>query len=518
MHVPRSTEPVARMSHRFLIWLAAIVLLIGSQGPLAAQNKAKSRDKDENAKPAWDDVWQIVYLGGQRVGYGRVQVTQHEKEGETIFHLHNELHFTMKRFGQTIRMETLLQTEETPEGDLLRYTFETRNPPADPTTSEGEIVNGRLKVKSVVAGRTQTRTVPWEEDVKSPLYQDRLLQEQPMRPNEVRSYKTFLPELQKVATLKMSAHDYQSVKLYDGTQKRLLKVQIHNSVLPTMIVKAFLDENGESLKSESDILGMALTTYTVPRETALEEIAGSELDVAIGTLIPVTGLDKGHDANRVVYRISADDVDLRPYIPESSYQKVKAKSENELEVTVTRLPPPKSALSRDEEEKYLKPSAFLQTKDPLVVDHARKATAGVSTQWDKALSLEKYVHEKLTQKNFSTALASAAEVAKRMEGDCTEHAVLLAAMLRVVQIPSRVAVGLVYAESQQAFAGHMWTEAYFGDQWIPLDATIGRGGIGAAHIKLADAAMDDDSPAPVMTFLPLLNVLGKMKIDVVEQK
>ncbi|MDA0832474.1 MAG: transglutaminase-like domain-containing protein [Planctomycetota bacterium] len=510
MEVSRNVRMIKRTIRRILFGtLAATVLVCGSSQLSAQNNSSQGMDHD--------DVWQIVSLGGQRVGYGRVQVSMHETEGVTIYRTNNELHFTMKRFGQTIQMETSLQTEETADGDLLRYAFETRNPPADSTRSEGEIVGKRLKVKSIVADREQTRTVPWEDDVKSPLYQDRLLSEQPMRPNEVRSYKTFLPELQKVATLKMSAHDYQSVKLYDGTQKRLLKVQIQNSVLPTMVVKAYLDEEGESLKSESDILGMALTTYTVPREVALEEIAGSELDVAIGTLIPVTGLDKGHKAKRIVYRISADDVELSSYIPESLGQKVKVKSENELEVTVTRLPPPKSFLSRNDEEKYLKPSTFLQIDDSLVVDHARKGTASKSTQWDKAVGLEKYVHDNLKQKNFSTALASAAEVAKRMEGDCTEHAVLLAALLRVVQIPSRVVVGLVYAESQQAFAGHMWTEAYFGDQWIPLDATIGRGGIGAAHIKLADAALDDDSPSPVMTFLPLLNVLGKMKIDVIKQ-
>lgn len=517
MLVPHRFHSGTRQNYRPLAWLTSFLLLTGSWMPCFAQSEAGRSSKAE-ADPAIGDVWQIVYLGGQRVGYGRVQVTKQEQNGETVYTTRNELHFTLKRFGQEIKMETLLQTEETAGGDLLSYSFETKNPPADTTRSEGTIVDGRLKVKSVVADRAQTRTMPWEEDIKSPLYQDRLLQENPMRPNEVRSYKTFLPELQKVATLKLNAHDFQSVKLYDGTRERLLKVQIVNSLLPTMTVTAYLDENGEALKSESDILGMSLITYTVPRDIALEEISGSELDVAINTLIPVEKLEKGHDAERVVYRITAEGVDLRQYIPEASYQKLKAKSENEVLVTVTRLPAPTSVLSQNDEAKYLNPSAFLQTNDPLVQGHARKGTKGTTTQWDRALRLEKYVHDNLTEKNFSTALASAAEVAKRMEGDCTEHAVLLAALLRVVKIPSRIAVGLVYAESQQALAGHMWTEAYFGDQWIPLDATIGEGGIGAAHIKLADAAMDDDSPAPVMTFLPLLNVLGKMKVEVVEQQ
>ena len=62
---------------------------------------------------------------------------------------------------------------------------------------------------------------------------------------------------------------------------------------------------------------------------------------------------------------------------------------------------------------------------------------------------------------------------------------LEAAMLRARKIPSRVAVGLVYSEQHQAFAGHMWTEAYVDGVWTPLDATLGKGGTGPAHIKVA---------------------------------
>ena len=130
--------------------------------------------------------------------------------------------------------------------------------------------------------------------------------------------------------------------------------------------------------------------------------------------------------------------------------------------------------------------------------------------------MEKYVRDKLTKKNFSTAMASAAEVAQRMEGDCTEHAVLLAAMLRAKKVPSRIAAGLVYVDSLNSFGGHMWTEAFLAGEWIPLDATLGKGGIGPAHLKMADSALDEDAPLPVSTFLPAYQALGKLKIDVLK--
>ena len=91
---------------------------------------------------------------------------------------------------------------------------------------------------------------------------------------------------------------------------------------------------------------------------------------------------------------------------------------------------------------------------------------------------------------------------------------LLAAMLRAKNIPSRIAVGLVYVESAESFGGHMWTEAYLNGAWIPLDATLGRGGIGAAHIKLAESSLADDAPVMVTAFMPMMEVLGKVKIEV----
>ena len=148
-------------------------------------------------------------------------------------------------------------------------------------------------------------------------------------------------------------------------------------------------------------------------------------------------------------------------------------------------------------------------------EHARKAAAGSADPGTIALRMEKYVHKELKKKNFSTALASAAEVAKHLEGDCTEHACLLAAMLRTHRIPSRVVVGLVYAERFGAFGGHMWTEAWLDGKWVPLDGTLGAGGIGGGHIKLADSDLGDEGPAPVTSFLPLMNLLSNVKIEIV---
>ncbi len=82
---------------------------------------------------------------------------------------------------------------------------------------------------------------------------------------------------------------------------------------------------------------------------------------------------------------------------------------------------------------------------------AKQAAGDEKDPWRVAVALERFVNREVKKKDFTQAFASAAEVAKTREGDCTEHAVFLAALARARGIPARVAIGLVYLEGEQAF-------------------------------------------------------------------
>ena len=87
-----------------------------------------------------------------------------------------------------------------------------------------------------------------------------------------------------------------------------------------------------------------------------------------------------------------------------------------------------------------------------------------STPLERAEAMRAFVFDYIEEKNLSTAFASASEVARTRIGDCSEHGVLLAAMLRADGIPARVAHGLVFVpgfgkKKQGAFGWHMWTQA-----------------------------------------------------------
>ncbi len=499
--------------HPVAAWLAVIFTFLISAQICPSQANAFAETKPSDS----DDSWQVIFIGGQRIGYARTTTRTVKKDGKAIVVTLNETHMTFKRFGQELKVQMNLRTEENQDGEMLRFVSETKNPPADTVKTIGTVQQNRLYLEIVIAGRSQKTSIPWDRDVKAPGYEDRLLRNPPLKPGDKRKFKSFIPELNKITDVSIVAVDMRRVKLFDGTTREALQARITQSLLPKMIQRTYLDENGNTLKTETPILGTTMVTYSVSKEVALEAIAGQELDIAVSTLVR---LDKpirnAHDAQKIVYRITVPELNPLDYLLKGPTQSATRVDDDTAELTVTRLRPDPNARQVRGKPEYMGPTRFLQSRDHRVVEHARRATAGQTNPTQIALSMEKYVNKNLKSKNFSTALASAAEVARDMQGDCTEHAVLLAAMLRTKKIPSRIAVGLVYSELHAAFAGHMWTEAFLGGKWLPLDATMGRGGIGPGHIKLAESSFADDAPTPLVTMLPLLDILGKMKIEVVK--
>ena len=91
---------------------------------------------------------------------------------------------------------------------------------------------------------------------------------------------------------------------------------------------------------------------------------------------------------------------------------------------------------------------------------------------------------------------------------------LICALARACGIPARGALGLVYLPEEQAFFYHMWTEVYVDNRWIPLDATMGKGGTGADRLKLAHSNLKGASAFG--GFLPVARVMGRMKIEVLD--
>src|SRR5262249_42705623 len=161
--------------------------------------------------------------------------------------------------------------------------------------------------------------------------------------------------------------------------------------------------------------------------------------------------------------------------------------------------------------RYLRPNQYLQSDDAEVIRLAHEIAGEEHDRFKAARKLHDWVANNMT---FDTgiALTPASEVVRNRRGTCGAYAVLLASFARAIGIPSRVAMGYMYAAG--IWGGHAWTEVFVNNQWIPLDAAAYRPGIAdAARIQFESYSLEDN--AATFNFAGA-QMYGNIDIDVME--
>ena len=210
-------------------------------------------------------------------------------------------------------------------------------------------------------------------------------------------------------------------------------------------------------------------------------------------------------------------------LPATGMQKVEKQADGSLRVTVARLDHGalKSA-SRPkrypaEVEPFLRASLFANHKDPEVRKLAKKAAGEATKPWEVTDKLRRFVTEYVTEKTLNVGFATASEVARSKEGDCSEHAVLLAALARGCGLPSRAVAGLVFVRhmggKHNVFGYHLWTQVYIAGKWVDVDAALRQTDCDPTHIALAVMSLNDEGVADAA--VSLLPLIGQLEIDVV---
>jgi len=264
-------------------------------------------------------------------------------------------------------------------------------------------------------------------------------------------------------------------------------------------------------------MGITMEMVACPKEFALGKNDVVELVGKMFIDSPVPLNDIG-SAESVAYHLEPLP-DAKLTIPPNDNQQVQHLDDGKVIMTVKPVAAPAGVTfpyKGDDEAalEALEPTPFVQSDQKVIIDLARRAVGGTKDAAEAISKIEAFVADYVEDKNLSVGYASAVEVASSRQGDCSEHAVLTAALCRSVGIPAQVVTGLAYVEQwstmENGFGGHAWTQAYVGDKWIGLDAAFrgtGRGGYDAGHITLAAGSGNPED------FLNLLNTMGLFKID-----
>jgi hypothetical protein len=298
------------------------------------------------------------------------------------------------------------------------------------------------------------------------------------------------------------------------------------SNMPGITTRQFVDDDGHTVKTTVALMpGVELVVVEADEQLAKQQVDPPEL--MRSTLIePDRPINNPRGARSAIYELSFDrpgdapdmDIDL----PRGGAQRVVWGDRDTARVVVDLGEPvaPGADVPGDE---HRRPSAALDSEDPRIIELVEQAIGDEDVPTRRAELMRRFVASHIDDKDLSVGFATASEVARTRQGDCTEHAVLLAAMLRVAGIPSRTVSGVVYVDQflgrRGVFGYHMWTQAWLDDggggRWIDLDAILDQGrAFDATHIALAHSAMADD--AVLNDMVAMAGLIGRVSIRVID--
>jgi len=499
-----------------LTGVCVIIILLGA----GCKEKPEAVTVEEPKKtPTSETEYFAVFMEGKKVGYAIQSRRQSDGKVTTT----EEVSITMNRAGVPITINTAETSIETAEGKPLGFEATQKLGAMEMKVVGTVDEDGMVKITTSSMGGEASDALVWPQGAMMAEGLRLLAEEKGLKAGVEYDAKIFSAAMMQAVDAHIRVGGKEEVDLLGRVVPLTEVVTTMNMPGAGEITStSYVDDQLRVQKNLVPIAGMQIEMVACAKEFALGKNDVFEVINKLFLASPVP-LDNPDGAAAITYTLSPlEGAELN--IPSTDNQQVHTGPDGKVTVTVRPV-----AASSGQQFPYAgndeavaaatKPNRFLQSEDEQIVRLARKAIGGTKDAAEAVKRIEQFVAEYIDNKDLSIGYASAAEVAASRQGDCSEHAVLTAAMCRAVGIPARVVTGVAYVDDWsglQGFGGHAWVEAYVGrrtGRWVGLDATFkgtGRGGYGPGHIALA---IGDGEPAD---FFNLAATLGKFKIDKVE--
>ncbi|MEM6853930.1 MAG: transglutaminase-like domain-containing protein [Planctomycetota bacterium] len=487
------------------------------------------------AEPTVEEDWYVLLNGDDRIGY--MQATAQIADNGDIT-TGQTVKLVMARAGTRMEIEIASSFVESAAGEPIQASS-TMSMGGLPLVTEVEFGEKAMKVSSGQGGRMNTTMQrPIEGDWLPPAAMARYVKEQLAAGAETIQTRTVdVSSGLEPMELTMRVRGREDVEVY-GKVVPAIAWDATVSAMPGVTMREYVTDEGKSIKSTIALMpGMEITVLQADKALALSELTPAEM-MAQTFVVPSRPIERPRELVRGVYHLQTVDGKAFPDLPTTGAQ-VVLRNGNGAEVRVDQTNP---QFHPDPGAEYLQSSPILNLKDPEVVEEFRRAKFGSTrielgpgagqathypdmSQYERAYALKHWVYRRVQTKDLSVGFATASDVVRTKQGDCTEHAVLLAALLRAEGIPSRCVSGLIYADQfvghEGIFGYHMWTQAWLippGEtryRWVDLDATLlVPVAFDATHIALSVSDMNGGVAGNDMA--ALLPLMGNLEIEVVE--
>lgn len=467
------------------------------------------------------EFWEVQYLGNRPVGYLHQRVSPSAIGSAGIYRIDAESFIRVtrvkQRFEQRLKVTSIEEVDgrlKTIEANLKQGALETK--------IEGSVILGSLRLKIQANEKASGVDVPWSNEFGGPFAVAQSLRGKKMEPGEIRNLSMLDPVLGQVVRVRLQAKEYLKTPLMDGLQHNLLEITSEVTLDDKSLASTlWVNKSGETLKTYTSALD--IRSFRTERSFA-EGIRDAVLSESLAKtkIVLETPIDDYEAAKSLVFKIRHPDLDPKRLIPGRTNQSVKSITTFSANVTVFAMQE-KSTLpdgvspELQADPMYSSPSQIIQSDDDVVKKLAAKFFDDKELGKSVLDRLRRGVYNWIDKKiPYSPTLSSAAEVARNKSGSSIEHAILFAAIVRARNVPSRVAMGVIYNGSREepALVFHAWTEVYLKDHWVSIDASVEKASTNATYFKFVDTPFVDQNPyAPLLASLQIIDL---MDISLVE--
>lgn len=457
------------------------------------------------AAPA-DDVWMSVLLDGRKIG--NMHVTRQVRDDSVI--TTQKMDVQLDRAGVKVDLSTGESDAETLTGEPLAFTSRSSISGIASTVQGTRRDDGRFDVVSEVGGMKSTRIIDWPRGA---------LLAEGLRLAELRtgldpgtrfSEIAFQPETLDGVAVDSVVGPRERVDLPDGTSAMLTRIDqtFHLAGMATRS-QSWVDAEGLARKTTLPVMGMDMILLACSKSCA--KAPNQSADILVHALVQSPqAITPEQLRSGVTFTVSATRGGTQLQFAQTGEQRVSnVAGDTELRIAPVNGVAPPNATEAPPTPADSQANDWLQSNAPEMRKLADQGVGDAKTPAQKMHNLQEFVRRFIRTKDLNVGYASALEVAKNPEGDCTEHAVLLAALGRASGIPTRVVDGLAYVDhyagQDHVFVPHAWAQAWVDSHWQSFDAALP--GFDAGHIALSTG---DGDP---WRFFSGMDTIGRMRID-----
>ena len=463
----------------------------------------------------FSEAWMEVRMFNAKVGYSHTTL---HRDGDVV-HTRTETTMKINRAGANVEMTSIESTRETIGGQPLGF-FSSLNLGNAPVRKKGVIDGEKIVVTAKQFGRERTIVHPFDRRGLMNWGLELLAREKGHADASKFEAWLYSPDFGMEAPTRITVESLgkETFPFRDGKKEGKKVLTTMHSKVGEVSVASWLDVDGELLRMSMKMAGIPIEMLASTKEKAMEDFAPTDLFtkslLTIDRNIP-------SKATTVVYELRPKKGGKLDFQPEKNdFQAVRALEGGAVEVTVKRAQREDLLKAKGHSGglglEFKKGNVMIDSDDPHVVRLSQRAARGSRNAFDLAHRLRHFVSHYVRVKNLDVGFATASEVARSREGDCSEHAVLLAAMGRASGLPSRVVAGLVYvpelAGKTNVMGYHMWTQFHLRGRWVDFDAALGESECAPTRIALMTSSLEDSSLTELG--LALLDYIGQVEIKV----